>query len=113
MYCDTVKPRATLLVEIKSWGARERLLRGLNDISPPKVGVGFFNDASEFNPERTNLFLATQALAIYLPQTTYAAIDATARARQNARGTTFYRPLGQFVADMRTFTECGEDAYSP
>ncbi|MBX5463848.1 MAG: hypothetical protein IRZ28_22515 [Steroidobacteraceae bacterium] len=111
VYCNA--PRTTLLVEVKSFGARERLLRGLQDIQPPKVGVGFFTQANEFNAERTQQFLDTQALAIYMPEATYAALDDVARARQNLRATPFYRPLNQYPGDMRAFTERGVGAYSP
>lgn len=112
VYCDNVSPRATLLVEVKSFGARERLLRGLQDILPPKIGVGFFTQANEFNADRTQQFLDTQALAIYMPEATYGALDAASRARQNARATPFYRSLAEYAGDMKAFTERGADAYS-
>lgn len=113
VYCDAVVPRSTLLVEVKSFGARERLLRGLQDIQPPKIGVGFFTQAHEFNALRTQQFLDTQALAIYMPEATYAALDVAARARQNGRATAFYRPLNQYPGDMLAFTQQGVNAYSP
>jgi hypothetical protein len=113
VYCDHVRPRATLLVEVKSYGARERLLRGLQDIQPPKIGVGFFNSASEFNAERTNLFLATQSLAIYMPRLTFEALDPVASARVNALNTPFYRPLDLFVPDLQAFVQRGQQAYAP
>lgn len=112
IYCDKLTPRRMLLAEVKSFGARERLLRGLQDVQPPKIGVGFFTQAKEFNPERTQQFLNTQALAIYMPETTYSALDGASRDRINSRATPFYRPLGQFVGDMKAFTDNGEDAYS-
>jgi hypothetical protein len=111
VYCNVTVPRVRLLVEVKSYGARERLLRGLQDIDPPKVGVGFFNRANEFNGERTTQFLGTQSLAIYMPRGTYDGLDEPTRARTNHRGSRFYRPLDDFVADIRSFTQRGEAAY--
>jgi hypothetical protein len=111
VYCNVTNPRAKLLVEVKSYGARERLLRGLQDVHPPKIGVGFFNRADEFNPARTTQFLTTQALAIYMPAATYAALEEVARARTNHRGSRFYRPLEDFVPDIQGFTQAGEEAY--
>jgi hypothetical protein len=106
-----VNPPQTLNVEIKSYGARERLLRGLQDCNTPKVGVGFFNRASEFNARRTSQLLGTNASAIYLPEATYAQLDQTTQARQNAQGGVFYRPLGRFGADMKTFSRSGVRAF--
>src|SRR5690606_24004455 len=69
-----LNPPQVLNVEIKSYGARERLLRGLQDCNTPKIGVGFFNKASEFNANRTSQLLGTNASAIYLPEVTYQAL---------------------------------------
>lgn len=104
-------PPQTLNIEIKSYGARERLLRGLQDCNTPKVGVGFFNKASEFNSSRTSLLLGTNASAIYLPASTYAALEQTTKERQNAQGGVFYRPLSKFGADMRAFSRLGVKAF--
>lgn len=98
-------------IEVKSYGARERLLRGLADADTPKIGVGFFDTASEFNNSRTTDFLGTEALAIYLPPATLAGVDAAARARVNSRGSVFYRPLTQLTTDLLTFKENGVAAY--
>lgn len=106
-----LNPPQTLNVEIKSYGARERLLRGLQDCNTPKVGVGFFNKASEFNGSRTSLLLGTNASAIYLPASTYAALEQTTRERQNAQGGVFYRPLSQFGFDMKAFSRSGVKAF--
>lgn len=104
-------PPQTLNVEIKSYGARERLLRGLQDCNTPKVGVGFFNKASEFNGSRTSQLLGTNASAIYLPAPTYAALEQTTKERQNAQGGTFYRPLSRFGSDMKAFVISGVKAF--
>ena len=106
-----LNPPQTLNVEIKSYGARERLLRGLQDCNTPKVGVGFFNKASEFNGSRTSLLLGTNASAIYLPASTYAALEQTTKERQNAQGGVFYRPLRRFGADMSAFSRIGVKAF--
>lgn len=106
-----LSPPQTLNVEIKSYGARERLLRGLQDCNTPKVGVGFFNKASEFNSSRTSQLLGTNASAIYLPASTYAALEQTTKERQNAQGGVFYRPLNQFGTDMKAFSRAGVKAF--
>lgn len=106
-----LNPPQTLNVEIKSYGARERLLRGLQDCNTPKVGVGFFNKASEFNRGRTSLLLGTNASAIYLPAQTYAALDQNTKERQNAQGGVFYRPLSRFGPDMKAFSRSGVKAF--
>lgn len=106
-----LSPPQTLNVEIKSYGARERLLRGLQDCNTPKIGVGFFNKASEFNGSRTSQLLGTNASAIYLPAPTYAALEQTTKERQNAQGGIFYRPLSQFGSDMKAFVISGVKAF--
>jgi hypothetical protein len=107
----SLSPPQTLNVEIKSYGARERLLRGLQDCNTPKVGVGFFNKASEFNGSRTSLLLGTNASAIYLPSPTYVALDQTTKERQNAQGGVFYRRLSEFGPDMKAFAQTGVKAF--
>lgn len=105
-------PPQTLSVEVKSYGARERLVRGLHDCNPPKVGVGFFNKASEFSGDRTTQLLETKASAIYLPENTFAALEAATTGRQNSHGGQFYRPLSRFGPDMKLFSEIGSKAFS-
>jgi len=111
-YCRTLTPQRTLYAEVKSYGARERLLRGLQDAPAPKIGVGFFTEPSEFNPRRTQDYLDTQALAIYVPQSTLEQIAPAALARVNGRNAAFYRPLEQLLPDAKDFIRRGEDAYS-
>lgn len=106
-------PPQTLNIEIKSYGARERLLRGLQDCNTPKVGVGFFNKSSEFNAVRTGQLLGTNASAIYLPEATLAGLDDATRARQNSHGGQFYRALGRFGADMKLFSQVGTKVFAP
>jgi len=108
-----LSPPQTLSVEVKSYGARERLLRGLQDCNAPKVGVGFFNKSSEFNWDRTSQILATGASAIYLPEQTLDNLDEKTRARQNSHGGLFYRSLGQFGSDMVRFAQMGAKVFSP
>jgi hypothetical protein len=55
--------------------------------------------------------MQTQALAIYMPAVTYQQLDAGVQARVNARGSSFYRPLDSFVADVRRFVEAGQRAF--
>lgn len=106
-------PPQTLSVEVKSYGARERLLRGLQDCNTPKVGVGFFNKASEFNGERTSQLLATNASAIYLPEATLNGLDVATRSRQNSHGGIFYRGLADFGPEMSLFAQVGSRVFSP
>lgn len=104
-------PRSNLHVEIKSYHARERLLRGLRDIERPKVGAGYFVDANEFNPTRTITLLQAQAAAIYMPQETLMELpSASSNETTNetiAHGSRFYRPLERFASDMFHFAGHG------
>lgn len=105
-------PPAILSIEVKSYGARERLVRGLHDCKSPKVGVGFFNRASEFNADRTSQLLATNASAIYLPEATLVGLTDAVRQRQNSHGGVFYRALSGFGPDMLNFTRVGMRVFS-
>ena len=105
--------RDNLGVEVKSYHARERLLRGLQDITGPKVGAGFFKEPSEFNAQRTRTLRGTGAAAIYMPRATLTRVDAAALAAQTtdvriADQCRLYRPLEQFVSDMGHFNRTGE-----
>jgi hypothetical protein len=102
-----------LYVEVKSYGARERLLRGLADTADPKVGVGFFTDPREFNAQRTRTLAGTGALAIYMPKPVYDQLGSTARAHMNSNGAAFYRPLEEFIVDIDSFVRNGVKAYCP
>ena len=94
---------------MKSYGARERLLRGLQDLTgKDAIGVGFFTDASEFNPVRTQDFINANTLAIYMPDATYAALHADSKARLSKRNQRFYRTLSTFPADILHFTRTGQ-----
>lgn len=103
------KPR--LGVEVKSYHARERLLRGLKDVTPPKVGAGYFVDATEFGDVRTRALINAGTAAVYMPAKTLARLDAKIRAISAtdniAAGSKFYRPLEQFATDMIAFTKSG------
>jgi hypothetical protein len=102
---------ANLGVEVKSFHARERLLRGLQDVQQPKVGVGFFIDPLEFNNARTTTLLQANPAAIYMPTATLAQVDPIARGRitndKIAVSSRLYRPLEQFVTDMAAFAGTG------
>ena len=106
-----VAAKTNLGVEIKSYHARERLLRGLRDIDRPKVGAGYFVDPSEFNPQRTILLLQTNAAAIYMPAETLAKLDSKAAGMTTndtiAFGFRFYRPIERFASDMEHFVQAG------
>lgn len=108
-YCTTTVPHKQLYAEVKSYGARERLLRGLQDLTgKDAIGVGFFTDASEFNPVRTQDFINANTLAIYMPDATYAALHADSKARLSKRNQRFYRTLSTFPADILHFTRTGQ-----
>jgi hypothetical protein len=103
--------KTNLNVEIKSYHARERLLRGLRDIHPPKVGAGFFVDPSEFNPRATIRLLQTNTAAIYMPQETLAKLSPESLSKKTsetiAHDSHFYRPLERFASDMAHFGNHG------
>ncbi|RQP98059.1 hypothetical protein [Burkholderia stagnalis] len=105
---QTAGNRRRLSVEIKSYNARERLLRGLRDAPEPKVAVGFFRNAGEFGPVRTLTLLGASPLAIYMPMDTYTDLDPASRTPRTLRQDSLYRPLDEFVNDMRHFTVHGE-----
>ncbi len=94
--------------EVKSYAARERLLRGLQDIPhPEKVGVGFFNNAAEFNPDRTKTLLAANPLAIYMPDETHARLAEGSLSQTTRNQDRLYRPLSLFIGDMQHFKTTG------
>lgn len=104
--------RENLGVEVKSYHARERLLRGLRDVKQPKVGVGYFLDPSEFNVARTKTLMQANPAAIYMPNATLLRVDPAARALTTnelvAFGSSLYRPIEQFASDMRGFVDKGK-----
>lgn len=112
IYCRSTTPNEALWVEIKSYGARERLLRGLQDCLEPKVGVGFFNKASEFNPRRTIQLMKTQALAIYMPKKTFEELHPESIKMTNVHQSPFYRPLNEFVPNITEFANKGVKAFN-
>lgn len=100
-------------VEVKSYHARERLLRGLQDITTEnKVGFGYFIDASEFNAHRTATLLQSDAAAIYMPQSTLNDVEESAKLMTTnkliAFQSKFYRPIERFVSDMQAFCKTGK-----
>lgn len=109
---STAGARTNLSVEVKSYHARERLLRGLQDISVPKIGVGYFKDPAEFNPGRTRTLLQAQPSAIYMPRATLDQLSDESKNIKTTEAAAFdsslYRPLEQFVTDMRAFNATGK-----
>lgn len=104
--------KKNLYIEVKSYHARERLLRGLQDIPhPEKVGIGFFRDPSEFNPQRTQTLINSNAWAIYIPEDTYSEITDVAKSMTTSRQDRFYRPTAMFVDDMIHY--CGSGQIKP
>ncbi|MGM4991287.1 hypothetical protein [Tardiphaga sp. 841_E9_N1_2] len=95
-----------LLISVKTEAARERLLYSANSIEG--IGFGFFREPDEFwTKSRMLLFKRMGFSAIYLPDTTHAAIFAKLKEREhenfavNLNGTLLYRPLHIFGSDMR------------
>lgn len=99
--------RMNLGVEVKSYHARERLLRGLQDVTGNKVGAGFFKDAKEFNAKRTKTLLQAGPAAIYMPYATLSKVESAAVGFTTNETIAFrsqlYRPLERFVTDMKYF----------
>lgn len=98
-----------LYIEAKSYAARERLLRGLTDMKTPKVGVGFFNDASEFSAKRVEQFATTaQTQAVYMPRQTYNNLTQEAIAVHYPSTGRICRILEiEFISDMEAFKQKG------
>lgn len=108
-YCKNTKPQSQLYAEVKSYGARERLLRGLSDLSgKPSIGVGFFTDASEFNPTRTQDFINTGTHAVYMPDATFGNLHQESTKRVSKRNQPFYRKLSSFPKDILHFVKSGQ-----
>jgi hypothetical protein len=105
---SSIGNRPQIGVEVKSYHARERLLRGLQDITTDnKVGFGYFVDSSEFNKHRTMTLLQSNAAAIYMPQATLSKVDQEAQSIKSNKmisfNSRFYRPIERFVTDMKYF----------
>jgi hypothetical protein len=110
---SSVGNRSQIGVEVKSYHARERLLRGLQDITTEnKVGFGYFIDPSEFNKHRTVTLLQSNAAAIYMPRSTLEQVEAEARNMTSNKSVSFqhrfYRPIEIFVSDMKHFCRSGQ-----
>ena len=108
-YCQNTKPQSQLYAEVKSYGARERLLRGLSDLTGKGcIGVGFFTDASEFNPTRTQDFINTGTQAVYMPDQTFLELHADSTKRVSKNNKPFYRKLTNFPSDIHDFVRTGK-----
>lgn len=108
-YCNKTKPQSQLYAEVKSYGARERLLRGLKDLAGKVcIGVGFFTEANEFNPTRTQDFINTGAHAIYMPDATFANLHVNSTKRVSKQNQPFYRKLSSFPDDVLHFIKTGQ-----
>jgi hypothetical protein len=107
MIYSSAASRYQIGIEVKSYHARERLLRGLQDIEGNKIGFGYFINPQEFNAHRTKTLLQTEAMAIYMPAKTLSKIEPEAKNLTTnskiAFGSKFYRPFEQFVTDMKYF----------
>lgn len=100
----------SIITEVKSLNARERLRGSLNRATAAHqyvVGLGFFHDAHEFSQTATGELIQTRALALYMPSTTLAQLTPYAQQALNAFQHPFYRPLTRYAEDMRTFHNTG------
>lgn len=86
--------------------------RALDNTNPPKIGVGFFINPSEFNAASTTRLLNTQTTAIYMPEKTLAALHADVLDRTNNAGGLFYRPLSMLADDVAAFSFSGSSAFA-
>ncbi|WP_170408907.1 hypothetical protein [Ruegeria arenilitoris] len=104
------KPR--LGVEVKSYHARERLLRGLKDVTRPKVGAGYFVDEKEFNESRASALIQAGTASVYLPNATLVKIDKKVQDMivydAVAANSKFFRPIENFANDMKFFCANGK-----
>lgn len=99
--------RAQLATEVKSLAARERFKRGLEEISGLKVGLGFFNDPTEFTTDGASSLINQGVLAVYMPSQTLQALSSTLKSFLNSNQRPFFRPLSQYPQDMCNFVSAG------
>ena len=99
--------KAQLAAEIKSLAARERFKRGLEEIKGPKVGLGFFNDPTEFTADASSAMINQGVLAVYMPAATLQSLSSPLRQYVNSNQRPFFRPLSQYPRDMHNFVTTG------
>ena len=100
----------SVITEVKSLNARERLRGSLNRATAAHhdvVGFGFFHNPMEFGLQATIELIQTNAQAIYLPSETLAQLTSAVRQAVNASQQPFYRPITQYAADMLAFHHTG------
>lgn len=99
--------KAQLATEVKSLAARERFKRGLEEIKGLKVGLGFFNEPTEFTTDGASSLINQGVLAVYMPVQTLQALTSTLKSFLNSNQRPFFRPLSQYPQDMYNFTSTG------
>lgn len=99
--------KAQLATEVKSLAARERFKRGLEEIKGPKVGLGFFNDPTEFTADASSAMINQGVLAVYMPAATLQSLSSPLRQYVNSNQRPFFRPLSQYPQDMHNFVTTG------
>jgi len=99
--------KAQLATEVKSLAARERFKRGLEEIKGLKVGLGFFNDPTEFTADGASSLINQGVLAVYMPVQTLQALSSTLKSFLNSNQRPFFRPLSQYPQDMYNFVSAG------
>ena len=103
------RPAAQYRTEIKSLAARERFHVAIETLDGNRrVGLGFFDDPSEFNLS-TASNLARIAEAIYLPPETLRQLSKPVRDLRNSRGRRLFRPISRYPRDMRAWALRGTD----
>lgn len=99
--------KAQLATEIKSLAARERFKRGLEEIRGPKVGLGFFNDPTEFTMVASSAMINQGVLAVYMPAATLQLLSSPLGQYVNSNQRPFFRQLIQYPQDMHNFVTTG------
>lgn len=99
--------KAQLATEVKSLAARERFKRGLEEIKGLKVGLGFFNDPTEFSTNGASALINQGVLAVYMPAQTVQALSPPLKVFLNSNQRSLFRPLSQYPQDMYNFVNVG------
>ena len=105
-----INPNGTpLVVEAKSYAARERFVRALHDIkASEKVGVGFFREPKEFNQSSSKVYISAKAWAIYLPDDILKSLDPKSLKLLAITQDLLYRPLSNFFGDAVFYNKNGK-----
>lgn len=109
---NSPKTSHALRCEVKSYHARERLLRALEELKGElNLGIGWFQNPQEFTRKRTTAYITANTHAIYLPARTLERLPEGSKDRLNATGEQpFYRDIEELPGDAAYFSKTGEAA---